>query len=158
MAIGDQASNNGNERVDRAAMASVFDLRNVLELVNHAFNDGTCTKQEVVHPRHQSVVHLLAEFGNELKVESLQKLLNQSLGKVATICDQLAEQPFAQIGHWCAVVGASWRDRTSQQFFTPVIDHRMQFEAVKPAHRTFATVSQASKDLVVKVVTYAQSR
>lgn len=72
MAVSDQASDNVDESIDRAAMARMLDLRNVLELINDAFNDGSFSKQKLVHPGHQAVLHVLSEFGNELEVECLQ--------------------------------------------------------------------------------------
>jgi hypothetical protein len=122
MAVSDQTSNSVDESVNRAAMASVLDLRNVLELVDRAFNDGPFSKKELIHPGHQTVLHILSEFGNEPQVESLQKLLKESLGNIPTICDQLTKQPFAQIRYWCTVVGAGSHDLTSQQF-TTIINH-----------------------------------
>jgi hypothetical protein len=41
MAISDQASNNIDETIDRAAMTSMLNLGDVFELVDHTFNDGS---------------------------------------------------------------------------------------------------------------------
>ena len=40
MAISDQAGDNVDETVDGAAMASVFNLRDIFELVDDTLNDG----------------------------------------------------------------------------------------------------------------------
>lgn len=80
-------------------MASVLDLRNVLELVDYTFNNGPFSEKEFVHQGHQAVLHILPGFCDELEVEGLPKLLKQSLGKVPTICDQLTKQSFAQFRH-----------------------------------------------------------
>jgi hypothetical protein len=159
MAVSNQASNNIDESVDRAMVASMLDLRNIFELVNHTFNDGTFSKQELVHQRHQTVFHVFSEFCNELEVKDLQELLKQSLRNVPTICDQLAEQSFAQLGNRFAVINTGRCDLTSQQFPT-IIDHQVQFEAEELSHGTFATIGITCKNPVVMnamVVTYAQS-
>lgn len=41
MTVGNQPRDDIDESVDWAAMTSVFNLRNVFELVNYALNDGT---------------------------------------------------------------------------------------------------------------------
>lgn len=160
MAVGNQASKNIDENIDWAAMASVLDLRNVFELVDHTPDDSPFSEQEFVDQRHQAVLHILSKFCNELEVKSLQELLKQSLGNVPAIYDQLAKQPFAQIRHRFAIVGAGRCNLTGEQF-TVIVHHQVQFEAVKPIHRAFATIRKPYKDLVIvnaMVVTHAQRR
>jgi len=41
MTISNQSGNNIDEGIDRAAMASMFNLRNVFELIHHTLNDGS---------------------------------------------------------------------------------------------------------------------
>ena len=45
MTVGDQASNDVDETVDRAAMAGVLNLRDVLELINHALDDSSFAQE-----------------------------------------------------------------------------------------------------------------
>ena len=49
MAIGDQASNDIDETVDWAAMARMLNLRDVLELIDHAVNDGASAQEQLIH-------------------------------------------------------------------------------------------------------------
>ncbi len=58
MAISDQAADEIDQKVDRAAVTRVLDLRDILELVDDRFDDGAFTKQELVHKRHESVFHV----------------------------------------------------------------------------------------------------
>jgi len=45
MAIGDQASNDIDETVDGATMTGMLNLRDVLELIDHAVNDGAFAQE-----------------------------------------------------------------------------------------------------------------
>ena len=158
MAISDQASNNVNETVDRAAVAGMLNLRDIFELIDDAFNDGPFAQKQFIHPREQAVFHVFLEFGDELDTERLQELFKEWLRDIAAVCDQLPKQAFAECGNWFAIIHIAGCNLASQEFAT-LIDHQMELEAVKPAHRTLASLSKFGKYLVsvnAMVVTHQQ--
>ena len=91
MAIGDQASNDIDETVDGAAVASMLNLRNVFELIHHALNDGPFAEKEFVHYGEQAVFHVFPEFGDELHTERLRELFKEWLRDIPLICDQFTK-------------------------------------------------------------------
>ena len=58
MAVGDQATNEIDQEVDLAAMTGMFDLRDILKLVNDRFDDGTLMQQELIRQRDEHIFHL----------------------------------------------------------------------------------------------------
>ncbi len=48
MAIGDQACNQVDQKVDGAAMAGMLDLRNVFELIRDGLDDHSFAQEELV--------------------------------------------------------------------------------------------------------------
>ena len=95
MTISDQASNDIDETVDRAAMTGMLNLRDVFELIHHAFNDGSFPQEQFVHPRQQTVFHVFAEFGDELHSERVEEVFKKWLRDIAPIRDQLTKEVFA---------------------------------------------------------------
>ena len=79
MAISDQASEKINQKIDRAAVASMFDLGNVLELIDHRLNNGPLAQQDLVDQVHQAVLHVGFDLGDELQPEGLHKLFEERL-------------------------------------------------------------------------------
>jgi hypothetical protein len=92
MAISDQTGNDIDEAVGGTAVTGMLNLRDVFELIHDAFNDGTFPQKQLVHQGYQAIFHVLSQFSDELDTEGIQKLLEQCLRNVATICDQLAKQ------------------------------------------------------------------
>ncbi len=92
MAVRDQPRQYINKEVSRTAMASMLDLRNVLELVNNALDHSTFAQQDLVNQQHQAVLHVLAELGDEQQPGSLPELLGQRLRNVSPVAKQLAKQ------------------------------------------------------------------
>ena len=74
MAISDQAGNDVAETVDWTAMASMLNLRDVLELIHDAFNDGSFAQEQFIHPRQQAIFHVFAEFSDELHAKGIEEL------------------------------------------------------------------------------------
>lgn len=48
MGVGDKTTNDIDHEVGHAAMAGVFDVRDVLELINDRFQDAAFAEQELV--------------------------------------------------------------------------------------------------------------
>ena len=71
MAVGDEAGEEVDEEVERAAMAGVLDLADVLELVVDGLDDRPFAQEQLVGRRQQAVAHVLAQLGDE--VEALRR-------------------------------------------------------------------------------------
>ena len=77
MTVGDQTSDNIDEGIERAAMPRVFNLRYILELIDHTLNDGALAQKQFVKQGHQPIFHVLPKTSNELDIESIQQLLEE---------------------------------------------------------------------------------
>lgn len=130
--------------VDWATMTGMFNLRDILELVDDGFNDGTFTQQQFVAQQHQLVLHVGFELGDQFN-PLLPELVAQRFGEVAFVSDEFTEQAFDQLGHGLTVIDIAAGDTNGKQF-PPVIDDEMEFEPEKPTHRGLATDSEASKN------------
>ena len=62
-----------DEAVHRFAVAGMFNLRDVFELIYDAFNDGSFVQEDFVHQRQQTVFHVLPQFGDELDTEGIKE-------------------------------------------------------------------------------------
>ena len=51
MAVGDEATEEVDEEVAGAAVAGVFDLGDIFELIEDGFDNRACTPQELVRPK-----------------------------------------------------------------------------------------------------------
>ncbi len=71
MAISNQATQEVYQKVDWTAMTRMFNLRNILELVDDGFGNGALAKQKFIHQRHQSIFHIRSNSGDELDIEDL---------------------------------------------------------------------------------------
>jgi hypothetical protein len=57
-AIGNQAANQIDEEIGGAAMTGMFNLRDILELVNDSLDDRALAQQNLVKNRHELVFHV----------------------------------------------------------------------------------------------------
>ena len=62
MAISNETRDNIDEGIDWIAVTGMFNLRNILELVDDTLNDGAFPQKQLVHQRHQSIFHVFLEF------------------------------------------------------------------------------------------------
>ena len=69
-------------------MARVFNLRDILELVNDGFDEGTFTEQEPIAQQHQLVLHVDFELGDQFNT-LLPKLVAQRFGQIALVTEEL---------------------------------------------------------------------
>jgi len=58
MRIGDQAIHQVNQEIDRTVILEVFNLGNVLELVNDHLKDGALAREQLVREWHQPILHI----------------------------------------------------------------------------------------------------
>ncbi len=71
-------------------MARVFNLRDVLELIYHTFNNRTFPQHQFVEDGDEPVLHPRLEFGYELHLFGKERL-EQRLRDIAFISEELAE-------------------------------------------------------------------
>ncbi len=83
MAVGNQATQNIDAEIDRAAMSRMLNLGDVFELVDDRFNNGTLTSQQFVAKPHQARLHVALRLGKQLNAVSAQQLLKQCLRYIA---------------------------------------------------------------------------
>jgi hypothetical protein len=62
MTVSKQSGNQMHDKIDRAVMKKMLDLRNVLELVNNGLNDGSFMQQQFVRKVHEVVLHVFAQL------------------------------------------------------------------------------------------------
>ena len=113
-------------------MTRMFDLRDVLELINDGLNDRSAAQQNTITPSHQLVLHILAQLGDQLKIKHIAQGLSQRLRDVTLVPKELAEQVLSQVWHRFAVIDIAGCEAETQDFAL-IIDHQVQFEAIKPA-------------------------
>ncbi len=106
MAIGNQPTQHIDKEIDRAAMAGILGLRDILELIDNTFDDGSFAQQQVVSQREQAVFHILAQLGDQLHIEGLEQVQKQLLGNVTPIAKEFSKQILRQLGHRLAI--ATW--------------------------------------------------
>ncbi len=136
----------------------MFNLRNVLELINDRFHNRTFTQQQPIGQRHQAIFHVAPEFGDKLHVEGLEEFRLKFLGQIAFIAEEFAEQPPDHLRHGLAIIHIARRQDTFQQF-AAVVEHEMHFEAEEPARRGLATHRHTLENLVLRnasIMTNAQ--
>lgn len=85
-------------------MPGMLDLRDIFQLINDRFDDGSLAQQDLIDQQHQAVLHVLAQLGDQLQVEIPPELLHQLLRDVAAIAKQFAMQTLGQGWHWFAVI------------------------------------------------------
>ena len=91
--VSNQTGDEIDEKVGGAAVAGVFNLGDILELVNYGLDDETLAYQQLVLEKDESILHVFANRGDQL--QSLrEEFLEESLGKIATVANQLTPQPF----------------------------------------------------------------
>ena len=47
----------------------MFNMRDILEPVNNAFNNRPATQQNAIRKLHQPLLHVLAHFGDQAQIE-----------------------------------------------------------------------------------------
>ena len=113
-------------------MTRMLNLRDILELVNNAFDNRPATKQNAIRKLHQPLLHVLAHFGDQAQIEPVPQSAPQRFGEIAFVAKELAKQLLDQPHNRFAVIHIAGRETESQDF-APLIDYQMQFEAKKPA-------------------------
>lgn len=123
MTVGNQTGGQVDQEVREAAMAGMFDLRDVLELVIDGLNDAAFTQQEFVGQNHEVILHVGFDTGDKLNTGSVEEFFEQRLGDVALVAKKFAKHRFDQIGNWDTVVHIARSKRTRQQFAQIATNH-----------------------------------
>lgn len=136
------------QEIERTAVAGMLNLADVLELVIDALDDRPFAQEQLVWEGHEPVAHVLTQFGDEVEALGQQELLGQRLRDVALVAEELAEEAADESGYRPPVIDVAWGKTDSEQV-AAIIDHQMEFEAVKPAHRCFAAPRIHPKDAML---------
>jgi hypothetical protein len=76
-AIGDEAREQVDEEIERAAVARVLDLADVLELVNNRLDERPLAQQEPIGELEELLAHVLAQFGDEAQSVGEEEALGE---------------------------------------------------------------------------------
>lgn len=92
-------------------MAGMLNLRNILQLVNDGFDDGTLADQQAITQRHETIIHVALELGNQLHPHAFKQLLSQLLRDIALVSKHLTKLVVAGVwarecDHRCYQVSA----------------------------------------------------
>jgi len=90
VAVGNQAIQQVNAEVNRTAMARMFNLRNVLELVKNCLNNGAMAGQKLGMEMYQLILHIAARLGEKLDAQAFEQLLSQRGTDMSFIGENLA--------------------------------------------------------------------
>ena len=66
MGVSHQSGQDIDHGIDHAAMPGVLDLLDIFDLVVDGFNDGPLAQRQLIDHGHQFVVHVPANFGDQL--------------------------------------------------------------------------------------------
>ena len=102
--IGDEAADNVDKTVGWAAVTRMFNLRDVLKLVNYRLHDRTLASEQLVTQPHQVVLHIAPGFGKELNIKGFKQLLCQLRADVASVGKDFATQAAEQVYDGVAIV------------------------------------------------------
>src|SRR2546430_2476525 len=89
MAVGNQPGHQMNDKIERAAMSRMLNLRNVFELVDNRLDDDPFAQEQLLRKVHEMVLHVFAQPGDEMQ-SLLKKELSQGSRDVAPISKELA--------------------------------------------------------------------
>ncbi len=123
-------------------------LRDVLQLVVDALDDGALAEQDLVGDAHQGVLHVVLHLGYQLNAVDEQPP-EEVAADVALVTDKAAVDGLdeALVLERHAVVHVARRQHEVEYLASLVAD-QVQLEAVEPAHRTLAALRQTAEGLV----------
>ena len=86
--VGNQTGDKIDDKVGWTPVTGVFNLRDILELVNDGLNDEALTREQFVFENNESILHVFADGRNQLQ-SACEELFKESLGEIAAVADQL---------------------------------------------------------------------
>ena len=116
-------------------------------MIGNGPGDGSFAQETLVGPVEQTVVPLLAQFGDELQSLSDQQLLGQGLREIAFVAEKLAHQACGQLGNGMSIIDVA-RGQAKSQDLALIVDDQVELEAVKPTDGGLAASSTAVKDAI----------
>jgi len=97
--LSNQPGDKTDVRVGWAPVTGMFNLRDILELVNDGPDDETLTREHLVFENNKSILHVFANGRDRQRAvrrhqlqSACAELLKESLGEIAAVADQLAPQ------------------------------------------------------------------
>ena len=107
-------------KMQRIAMAGIFNLAHVFKLIVDRLNQRTFSQQNPVFQLNKPVFHILTDTCDELEA-LLKELFKQALADVAFVAKKFAPQALDQSRHGVSVIHIAQCQAKAQQF-TAVID------------------------------------
>ena len=107
MTIGNQPTDHIDEKIGWTPMATVFDLRDVFELVIDRFDDDPFAQEPLVRARDQAVFHIPLDGGKQLDPVS-KELLKHPLGEIAFVAQQFPKESLRQASVQVEALPASY--------------------------------------------------
>src|SRR5258708_6259960 len=104
MTIGNQAAKQIHDKVAGAPVPAMFDLGDVLQLIDNRFNNKPPSQKELIPQGQQPILHVGPEAGDQLNAFGQQGLGGFG-SEVAFIAEEFAEQGVGQPGERRSVVG-----------------------------------------------------
>ena len=104
----------------------MFNLGNVLQLVVDGLNNRPFPQQQL-SSRGSGRFFMFLRLG-VINSSLAQQLVKEWLGDVALVSEKLAKQGLSQIRQGLAVIHVA-RSQPASQYFAPVIDAQVEFEA-----------------------------
>ena len=130
-------------------MPGVFHLCNILKLIIYGFHQGSLPKDYLVIHRHQYVLHIAFDLGNDLYPVQEEEV-KKPFVYVSLISAQFTTYFFhkGSVFQRIAVisVGRCYHEVEQLSF---VIDDYMELEAEEPTHRTSDTLGYSFENPVV---------
>ncbi len=123
----------------------MLNLAHGLELIVDGFNDGSLPKQQLVRQGEQTIGHVFAEFGNQVKAVSHEQLFSKGLREIAFVAKEFAKEVSSQLGNGVPIIAVAGRQTEGEQVAL-IIDHQVQLEAKEPANGSLATSRSSGKD------------
>ena len=170
MAVGDEAGDEIDEEVDRAAMPSVLDLADVFQLIVDGLDDRPLAQEQLVRHGQQTVAHVLAERGDETQSLAHEEFFGERLGDVPTVAESgfadfelvtwtgllaPARTPAPIVAKINQAVGALLKEPDTKEKWTgigvqPVVTTPEQFQKIIADEVVKFTEAARKADIVVK--------
>lgn len=125
-------------------MTRMFDLGDVLELINDGLDDGAFPQQKFVQNRPELVLHVGSDASDELKIDMAEKFFKEWLRNITFVANEFAEK----VMNWHSVIDIPKREFHIQDFAS-ISDNQMQLETEKPAHRVLTTFNYIFENAVL---------
>ena len=130
-------------------MSGVFYLTYILQFIVHRLYHRTFSEQQLIIQAHQGVLHVLLYLGHQMYIVHKEHL-KEVLTDIPPVCEEFSKQPLGEafILQWLPVIYIAWRELPLDNL-SPVIDDKMELEAIEPTHRALSLCRPASHGSVL---------